>query len=512
MSIVSNFAYDVFISYAHLNNLKLAPEDEGWVTDLNKTIRMKLWEGLQAEPRIWFDQRGLDGRVIDEGIQQALHQSAVLLVVVSGAYLASDYCHAELKEFLGYPHPAFSLSVRGFKRVVVVVYDDESRAKWPPDLLDAPTTIFFESDAATGSQIRYNKPRRSDPAPYWDSIDKLTRHLSAVLREMQRGPGTGAGPEVAQAKGSPTNLLPVYLSEATDDLQGEREAVRQVLARGSQKCSVAVEPARSILNALSVRGACREGLARSKSSVHLINTTAGRIWGDADKPLAQMELEEALADADKPRPIVWMPPGLKLESMSDPGFRSFLQQVKAGSLQLAGDADGIARMRTPEVFELKLDDFLSQLDLRLFPAPRAAAWRDRWKQPGASLVYISHKAVDPNQLPLLIDIFRQRQCAVTQLDHGGTDDVQKRHETNLRFCDGMVIAYGRDGLNWAESLSQEAWILARQQHRPKRLGVFSAAGGEFGFIDEFVLPLRQNPLGSIDGIDQFVASLQEGTA
>jgi hypothetical protein len=245
----------------------------------------------------------------------------------------------------------------------------------------------------------------------------------------------------------------------------------------------------------------------------LINATAGRIWGDAGKPLAQLELELALAFPNGTRPIVWITPGLNVEAASNPDFKKFLEQLKSGSLLLNGGTENEMEVSTPEVFEMKIDDFLIQLEARLFPAPKTS-WNNRWKQPGGSLVYISHKAVDPAQIPLLIDIFRQRKCAVTQLDHSKSEDLQKRHETNLRYCDGMVIAYGSDGLNWAEGLGQEAFILARQMHRPKRLGVFSASAArdaDFGFVDEFVLPLRRNPLGSIDGIDQFIASLQEGT-
>jgi hypothetical protein len=60
-----DFKYDLFISYAHLNNQKPGSQDQGWVTDLHETLRVRLAEKLYVQPAIWRDTGGLDGKVLD---------------------------------------------------------------------------------------------------------------------------------------------------------------------------------------------------------------------------------------------------------------------------------------------------------------------------------------------------------------------------------------------------------------------------------------------------------------
>jgi hypothetical protein len=183
-----DFDYDVFISYAHLNNAKAAALDKGWVTDLHEALRVKLAEKLYVEPKIWRDDGGLDGKVLSDGIRQALENSAVFLGIVSGAFLASKYCvPIELKNFR---HPRFPLVIRGYSRLVVIAYEGERetpRASWPDEMREVPCVGFCD-ELDDGSSRLYTRPQHSDPnEPYWQRLDKLVRQLKDILTEVQKG-------------------------------------------------------------------------------------------------------------------------------------------------------------------------------------------------------------------------------------------------------------------------------------------------------------------------------------
>ena len=507
MSIVPGFDFDIFVSYAHLNNQKLSDEDQGWVSDFHKVVHARLWEELGKQPAIWRDERGLDGRMADPSIAKAIYQSAVLVVVMSQAYMSSPYCQSEVKEFCSYRHPAFDLVVRGFSRIVTVVYDEVSVDQWREELRNGPSVPFSTTDAATGDRIRYTKPPRTNLAdPYFQAVDRVVRHLKAILQELQRGPTSGT--ELAQPIVRIDEQLPAYLAEATDDLQSERTEVLQLLERNSKRLGLPVYPARSIIQSVSVTEAIRDGLARANVSVHLINETAGRIWGDAGKPLAQLELEESMKRAGKPRPLVWISPEVKPESLPASPYRDFLQLLKAGKFEVRDP-----EVRTPAVFEMPFDRFLGQLETRLFPPIKAVARTVRSQQPGGVLVYISHKSSKPENLPPLIDFFRSRKCSVSHLDHGATGaDVEKRHEANLRFCDGLVVLYGHEGVSWAETVALQARLNARQSHHPRKLGVFGEdpeAERQFGLIDDLMIPIRKTGAGEFEGAEDFLVSIGE---
>jgi hypothetical protein len=377
VGVVPEFEFDVFVSYAHLDDLRLAEDDKGWVTDFYNAVHDRLWQEMRNKPSMWRDLRDLDGRLADASIAEALHKSAAFLAIVSPAYMESTYCRAEAAEFCAGRHPAFDLTVRGMSRAVVAVYGAAPLDDLPEQVRNAPTVPFSKTDPATGACTRFNKPRRSDPDPYWDSLDRVVRHLAAILREMQRGATTGA--EIAAGNTVVGSNLPVYLAEATDDLDTERAEVLAMLQRGSQRAGHNVEPQRSILQGVSVRGGCRDSLARAAASVHLINATAGRSWGDAGMPLPQLELELALQRPEKPRPGLF--PDLKPKR-----YQSCVSRILSAT-QTGTFGCGL-RVRSPEVFNMPFDRFVTQSRSRLFREPKAV-WRMHGRcQAGCS--YTSH--------------------------------------------------------------------------------------------------------------------------
>src|SRR5262249_30994575 len=143
MAIVPTFEWDIFISYAHVDNLQVADEDKGWVTDFHDTLFKLLWQETRQKPTIWRDERGLDGRQADPAIAAALTRSAVLVVVLSPAYVESTYCLAEARDFCAQRHPAFNLLVQGFSRIVVVTLAaDVAAGGLPPQVATAPAVEF----------------------------------------------------------------------------------------------------------------------------------------------------------------------------------------------------------------------------------------------------------------------------------------------------------------------------------------------------------------------------------
>jgi hypothetical protein len=202
--IVPDFQYDLFISYSHANNRY------GWVTNFQEDLTNLLWEQLGAQPRIWWDQPGLDGQAVHAGIREAVYQSAVFVPVTSIAFLASEYCIPfELNPFATFQHPAFPLVVGTCKRIVVIGYDTEGdcpRSTWPEVLHDAPFVSFCDT-TATGDRCLWERlPVRNPRDVYWERLGKAVRHLRAVLTEMRKGP---SGEEVAQVEAPATPVAKV---------------------------------------------------------------------------------------------------------------------------------------------------------------------------------------------------------------------------------------------------------------------------------------------------------------
>jgi hypothetical protein len=85
MAYIPGCSADVFISYAHRDNL------DGWVTGLKKKLTDKLTPFLAGRAEVWFDDRLRPGVYFREEIQQKLKDTPIFVAVVSPSYLESEF-------------------------------------------------------------------------------------------------------------------------------------------------------------------------------------------------------------------------------------------------------------------------------------------------------------------------------------------------------------------------------------------------------------------------------------
>lgn len=96
-------SYDIFISYAHVNNEPHSYETEGWIDCFVTDLRVELNQlfGRKENYNIWKDEERLRGNHnLTEEIRKTLSQSKILFVFYSKAYQESDWCQQELSYFI----------------------------------------------------------------------------------------------------------------------------------------------------------------------------------------------------------------------------------------------------------------------------------------------------------------------------------------------------------------------------------------------------------------------------
>src|SRR5574341_135900 len=113
---ISGFAYDVFVSYSHIDN-----EDE-WVSRLHEHIRRAVDSKLGHRANFFRDPRLKTGAILDPALKEAVRNSAVFLAVLSPGYCESDYCKQELKWFADFAQGETRLAP-GQGRLIVVEKD-----------------------------------------------------------------------------------------------------------------------------------------------------------------------------------------------------------------------------------------------------------------------------------------------------------------------------------------------------------------------------------------------------
>jgi hypothetical protein len=77
---VTGFRYDVFVSYAHVDNVPLEGADKGWVTIFIKNLENYLARKLGRNcASIWIDHNLAGNAPLTPEIMNALHETATRL-------------------------------------------------------------------------------------------------------------------------------------------------------------------------------------------------------------------------------------------------------------------------------------------------------------------------------------------------------------------------------------------------------------------------------------------------
>ena len=98
MAYVSSYDFDIFISYAHVDNENISAQGDGWINRFHKELQVTLDRrvGRSKVLKIWRDNK-LDGhQVFDQTISEKIKKSAIFLAFMSNGYLQSEYCQKEL--------------------------------------------------------------------------------------------------------------------------------------------------------------------------------------------------------------------------------------------------------------------------------------------------------------------------------------------------------------------------------------------------------------------------------
>ena len=132
------FAHDVFISYAHVDDLPLDParpgQSAGWVTTLVQHLENFLGQEIgRAEGfTVWRDKYNLRGNnSLTPEIKAELERTALFIAILSPGYIASAWCPDEARFFA----QRFAGDLAG--RVLVVEkakLDDAAAANRPSQL------------------------------------------------------------------------------------------------------------------------------------------------------------------------------------------------------------------------------------------------------------------------------------------------------------------------------------------------------------------------------------------
>lgn len=201
MPYVDGFEYDLFISYAHVNN------QHGWVQAFHDDLCAGLNEvlGRKDASRVFFDARELPpAKRVTPHIRKTVSQSAVLLLVGSTGYLESDWCRQEREIFL----ESIGDDEAADGRIYLVLYDELPLKQRPDPLHELVGFAFFEDRDGVPTTLE------RDDKSYKHELNKLRRDLADQFRLMAGKSEVSSAPQPARIA-PPVERPPInYTDEA----------------------------------------------------------------------------------------------------------------------------------------------------------------------------------------------------------------------------------------------------------------------------------------------------------
>ncbi len=277
MAYVSGFNQDIFISYAQVDNEPqyYSGKEVRWVSYLKKQLQKRVDQklGRISDSKIWMDLDDLAGNdAVTPTIKTAINTTAALVVVLSDGYLKSEWCKAEIRDFVE------AANTEG--RLFVVHLADISIENRPEEIGDLIGFSFFDKELKA----------ELDPlsSEYSKELLKLREKLAGKLSEMQEKREHG------HASSCEESISPaVFLAEATPDM----EESRNTLAMFIEKLGYRVLPSR-----LYLRGAQEfeqmlvQDLAKCKLFVQLLGAYGTPRTDEFPDGYEGLQLNKAIAE------------------------------------------------------------------------------------------------------------------------------------------------------------------------------------------------------------------------
>jgi len=449
MAAVPGFRHDVFVSYAHADNQAVAGTDVGFVSQLVLDLRIEVGRKVGKTLEIWWDHNKLSGNtVVSSEIMSAAGDSACIVVVLSPAYLRSEWCERERGTF---DEQVGRRQSNDMSAIFLVSIDPVDQDKLPVALRDRTGYPFYRSldDGRTTRPLRV--ALEPDKEPYYNRLSQLVQDISNHLeRLLQRfTPATPSAADRAPTLSFSTLQASkpcALLLEVTDDLVQRRAELKDYL---EQSGIVVLPEKRYSRDDMTLhRNQILADLARSRACVQIL----GPLTGDRD---------------DHPRGIVWF----RHETVRASGTRLPFIQWRDPDLDLGAVTDTDARelLAPPSV---RIDRFP---DLRRAVAELVLKPPERVRpevQRGVTSVFVNSDLLDREFGRDVARWLEDRGFMVLEPPNA-TPDAREEWETNVRYCDSLILVYGQTKPAWVKTQI----LLTNKVQRDTPLGLLCVCVG-----------------------------------
>jgi hypothetical protein len=504
---VTDLSFQIFLSYARLDNI--VPVGSGAQYGFISLLRANLAQKLALHGvTIWRDKEGIaDGEQFTPKIAGAIAESQMMLLVLTPAFLKSEFCRAEVEAFAARWRDA-----PDFKdRFIVVLRTWIEPELWPEAARGQNGYRFYTSendrDGAPEMPLYGNDGK---PAPaFYDVIDRMAHVVERRVSSL--------APLPAQApSGQPLAPRTIYVAQTPNDMDW---AYRTVVAElRNDGYAVVPNPETKIPDSKTAREYVDAALAGADVAIHLLGESSG--VRDKSESIVPLQLERT---------------AVRAEAAQANGFKRILFAPKVfvdpeEPDAAIGDRDPIAvrdrfgrGVDSDTVVGDGLSDFIVDVKRALRRTTPRVAESERTPLQSGAQVFVDFHPADVDYASALSRALRER--GLRSRFAAVEDDKTQNRITNaelLRGADAVVYCWANASDAWlyAETAEYDDWQkLGRSRPFAMRAAIAGPpervakslynAESPPECVDVFV-DLRAHPLPTPEALDPLVGDLARG--
>jgi hypothetical protein len=433
------FDKHVFISYAHLDNQPLPPEQQGWITEFHAALAAFLSMRLGGKSKIWRDEKLQGNDIFAAEIVAQFPHTALLVSILTPRYLKSEWCTREVQEFCDSAQHSGGVVVDNKARVFKVIKTPvDTEESLPSVMKDALGYEFFTYEG--GAPLELDPV--ANPQAYKLKVNKLAWDIVQLLKKLEATTGVNAIGRHAPVTAKPA----IYLAECSRD---QREA-REILEGDLRSHGYPVLPDQQLPREEEDYVAAVERLlTRCALSIHLVGDSYGAVPdGPSQKSVIVLQNELAVqrSKSGKLPRVIWLREGITSTQAQQQAFIEALHQD--------AEAQFGADLITGDLEELKtsIHATLKQLEKPEQEKPAApTAARDR-----AKLIYLICDRKDRKATVPVRKFCRERGFEVQiPAFEGDATALREANQQLLTTCDAVILFYGAGDEAWKRTVGNE---------------------------------------------------------
>lgn len=325
MAFTPGYTHDIFISYAHIDNLAFPGQADGWIKQFFDNLNLMLAKrfGRLGIVNFWWDSKKLDGSVLfDASIEEGIKKSAIMICLNSPGYMASKYCLLELDTFYKKTQAEkVGLNIGNRSRILNVLLNNIPFNQWPQELSGTSGFPFHDAKESDdfGDTIDTLAPGfRTQMQNIRDAVWNLLNDFKDLSTQDISAP---AKPVIKE-----DNKFSIYLGEVPDTLRTPRKRIITELEKKGFTIITGVPPPD---DADAHEAATNSALQKADISIHLLDEFSGReIVGDPTMCYPQKQVEIAFNTGKSQ--MIWIPAETDIETIEEEPYKQFLKGLETG--------------------------------------------------------------------------------------------------------------------------------------------------------------------------------------